>query len=129
MDDIASHQPEVVDALKHGANGIAMSAEFLLDVLPKHRMAHGPGAMIGVQQEKLDYYVYLHDPENKAGALSIEEGHWTHGYGRRRTETLGDALGPIRNGRNGDGGTATWVPGLHPLQKAVDHAIKTARIR
>lgn len=125
VDDIVSHQPEVIDALKTHAHAMAVTAEFILDTSAKHRTG---AAKIDVQQEKLDYYVYLHDPENKRGALSIEEGHWTHGYDRRRNATLGDALGPIRNGRHGDGGASTWVEGLHPLAKAVEHAIATRKI-
>jgi len=121
VDDVVSHTAEVHDALRIHANALALSAEFLLDVLPKHRTGD---AQIGVQQAKLDYWVYMHDPQNFMGAKSIEDGHWVNGYGEQRRRALGESEGPIKpEGRH------HWVPGLHPMQKAVDHAVQNAKVR
>ena len=118
--DRVSHTYPVVNAMRSAATAIGMRAKFNLETYPQHRTG---GAQIGMQQEKLDFYVYLRDPNNHAAAQGIENGHWTRGYAKRRNSTLGDAEGPIRNGRDGDGGGSRWVEGLHVLRNAVDSAI------
>lgn len=110
-----SHTTPVVKALQTVAHNIAREASFLLDVRAKERTGD---AQIKVLQQKLDYYTYLRDPNNKGAAQGIENGHWTLGYYRRRDGTLGAAEGPIRNGKFGDSGGARWVEGLHVLRDA-----------
>lgn len=123
--DIVSHTYPVVNAMRSGAQRIAFQAAFNLDSYPERRKANPEGhAKIGMQQEKLDFYVYLYDPRNKAAAQGIENGHWTHGYRKRRDGTLGKAEGPIRNGKHGDGGGARWVEGLHVLRDAAISSIR-----
>lgn len=114
-----SHTTPVVKALKHHSYRIAFKAAWLLDTRADHRTGAAQIRTIHYPQTKLDSYAYLVDPENKRGAQGIENGHWTRGYAKRRDGTLGDAEGPIRNGKHGDGGGSHWVEGLHVLRDAI----------
>lgn len=68
VEDVVSHQPQVVAALASTAAGIARRADMSLDVRPKVRTG---ASKIRMEQGKLDYYVMLTD-ESHASAYSIE---------------------------------------------------------
>jgi len=117
--DRVSHTYPVVNSMRSHAYRMAIDARFNLDSSPEHRTGR---SQIGMQQELLDFYVYLHDPENFKAAKSIEDGHWAYGYGRARREKLGDAEGPVQ------ATSRRWVEGLHPLQRAADAAISRSKV-
>jgi hypothetical protein len=98
---------------------MALDARFNLDSSPEHRTGR---SQIGMQQELLDFYVYLHDPSNFKAAKSIEDGHWVYSYSKLRNEKLGAAEGPVQRS------TRHWVEGLHPLQRAVDAAVSRSKV-
>jgi len=120
--DRVSHTYRVAGALRHKAGQIRDKAEFLLDSRARLRRQDEAGSAeirtLHYPNTELDSYVYLIDPNNKGAAQGIENGHWTHGYATRRNGTLGKAEGPIRNGKDGDGGGSRWVEGLHVLRDA-----------
>ena len=69
VEDVASHQPQVVGSLRAQAMSIGRRADMYLDVHPKERTG---ASQIDVQQGKLDFYVMLID-ETHASAASIEK--------------------------------------------------------
>lgn len=129
--DRVSHTSPVDQALRSHAYRIALDAHFNLETAPKDRSGSSQIGMQkgnGTPKSDLDYYIYLHDPLRKGAAQGIENGHWTHGYSRRRNSTLGAAEGPIRNGKNGDGGGSRWVEGLHVLDRAAHSAVSRSKV-
>jgi hypothetical protein len=120
--DRVSHTYPVAKALRRVANDIAHDAAFLLDSRSRLRRQGEDGSAeiktLHYPATQMDSYAYLIDPNNKGAAQGIENGHWTWGYRKRRDGTLGSAEGPIRNGRDGDGGGSRWVEGLHVLRDA-----------
>lgn len=108
LSDIVSHSEPVVRALRKHANEIGERAQSNLDTRAVHRSGDTQIVVVhGVANggtTDLDSHVYLHDPANKAGALSIELGHYVE------DEDLPD-------------GFKGWVEGLHPLGDAVRDAV------
>lgn len=124
VDDIVSHTAPVYRAIYTVANEMHDTAALQLNtgsrkrtgdaqIKAKHSRFHGGPT-------DLDSYVYLQDPNNSRAAFSIENGHWTGS----RKKALGDAEGPLTREQAG-----TWVPGLHPIGKAVAKAVSRGRSR
>lgn len=114
LSEIVSHSEPVVKALRKHANAIGERAQSNLDTRAVNRSGAADIVVVhGVANggtTDLDSYVYLHDPENKAGALSIENGHY-----------LDDDDMPD--------GFRRWVDGLHPLRDAVNESISQSTVR
>jgi hypothetical protein len=138
---IVGYSAPSVSSIQRHARVMAREADAVLSMTH-----HRPGqerSYIGVvhqdekehgHEAKLDSTVYLAAPPDSkkqglwSAAESIEFGHWTKNYKARRNATLGDAEGPIRNGKKGDGGGSTWVEGVAPLQKAAKRMFQKRRM-
>jgi len=137
---IVGYSQPSVSALMRYSTAMKREAQNILD------MHYDTGdAEIGVvhmggteldHRAELDSTVYLSaNPETKKGmwaaASSIEFGHWTLPYYKRRNNTLGDKEGPVRgrkNGRRSDSGGATWVEGIAPLQNAAKAMVRKRKL-
>lgn len=123
--DIAAHTTPVFNALRTVASEIHSKASIELlahrDTGDAHIGVKHAAALGGVTE--LDSYVYLQDPGNSGAAFSIENGHWVGGYAKNRGDVMGGSEGPIKRGEG------HWVPGLHPLGKAVKQAVQRGRAR
>lgn len=124
VEDIVSHTEVVQEAIEDHAKQIAADADRVLDGAP-HRTGESTIKIVRPPQTQLDRHVYLVDPRGFAAAASIEFGYWHatagnagKGYDLARIEMLGDQLGPIKRGQGNN-----WIPGLHPISKAVQRAI------
>lgn len=114
LSEIVSHSEPVVKALRHHSMLIGQRAQSNLDTRAAHRT--GAADIVVVHGKAnggttdLDSHVYLHDPENKAGALSIENGHYVD------DDDMPD-------------GFRGWVEGLHPLRDAVRDAVSRSPVK
>lgn len=124
VEDVVSHMDVVQEALEEHAQHIARDADRILDSAP-HRTGSATIQIIRPPRTPLDRHVYLVDPNGFKAAASIEFGYWHatkgqagKGYYNARDEVLEGAEGPIKRGQG-----KNWIPGLHPISKAVQKAV------
>ena len=139
-----SYTTSVASGLRRYSSAMAMDAKATL-AMAGHRIKDERSEIGTVHQglpgmgenPYLDSTVYLAAPDESLpgksrgnawrAVQSIEFGHYTHNYGYRRNNKLGDHEGPIRRRRSDNRGS-TWVPGVAPLQKAMKKALASRRL-
>lgn len=124
VEDVVSHLDVVQDSIEEHAGQIARDADRVLDGAP-HRTGEATIQIVRPPRTDLDRHVYLVDPRGFAAAASIEFGYWHaakgekgKGYYNARDEILEGREGPIMRGQG-----RNWIPGLHPIAKAVQKAV------
>ena len=122
VEDVVSYLPAVVESMRKHARRIAVDAAANLEMYPEERTKK---SQIGMQQGNLDFYVYIHDPENYAAAQGIENGHWLYTYPRTRVV---QADGTIKYERRPGPPKRRWVEGLHVIQNAAEAAIRRSKV-